>query len=69
MRLIGLPKEMAAYRPATLRYRLLNLAGSVTKTGRRLVLNRPWVGDLVAIYRACRSAIQGTLRRGAGASA
>lgn len=69
MKVIGLPEEMKDYRPATLRYRLLNLAGRVIKTGRHVMLKLPWVGDLLAIYRSCRSAIDRARVRVAAATA
>lgn len=52
---LGLPKEMAAHRPATLRYRLLNLAGRVVLRSRQLILRLPWISGFVDLYRRCRT--------------
>jgi hypothetical protein len=54
LQLLALPKPMQAWRPATLRFRLLNLAGRIVKHSRELVLRLPWIGDLVDVYREAR---------------
>lgn len=54
LQLLALPKSMETWRPATLRFRLLNLAGRIVHHSRELVLRLPWVGDLIDIYREAR---------------
>jgi len=54
MKLVGLPVPMRSWRPATLRFRLLNLAGRVVHHARGLLLKLPWILDLVDIYRDAR---------------
>lgn len=51
LQLLALPKPMQAWRPATIRFRLLNLAGRIVHHSRQLVLRLPWIGDLVDLYR------------------
>lgn len=54
MKLTALPAQMRSWRPATLRFRLLNLAGRVVHHARGLLLKLPWILDLVDIYRDAR---------------
>lgn len=54
LQLLALPKPMQAWRPATLRFRFLNLAGRIVNHSRELVLRLPWIGDLVDVYREAR---------------
>lgn len=54
LQLLALPKPMQSWRPATLRFRLLNLAGRIVHHSRELVLRLPWIGDLVDVYREAR---------------
>lgn len=54
LQLLALPKPMQAWRPATLRFRLLNLAGRIVHHSRELVLRLPWIADLVDVYREAR---------------
>ena len=54
MKLVALPVQMRSWRPATLRFRLLNLAGRVVHHARGLLLKLPWILDLVDIYRDAR---------------
>jgi hypothetical protein len=54
MKLVALPAHMRSWRPATLRFRLLNLAGRVVHHARELVLKLPWIENLVDIYREAR---------------
>lgn len=54
MKNIALPAQMRSWRPATLRFRLLNLAGRVIHHARGLILRLPWIQDLVDIYRDAR---------------
>ncbi|MBI3893450.1 MAG: hypothetical protein HY303_18180 [Candidatus Wallbacteria bacterium] len=50
----ALQPSMQKWRPATLRYRLLNQAGRIVEHTRQLVLRLPWVDDLVELCRRCR---------------
>jgi hypothetical protein len=54
MKILALPRRMEQMRPATLRYRFLNLAGRVVRRGRDLILRLPWVLELVEIYQEAR---------------
>lgn len=54
LQVLALPRRMRSWRPATLRFRLLNLAGRIVRHSRELVLRLPWVGDLVDLYREAR---------------
>ncbi|MBI4860129.1 MAG: transposase, partial [Candidatus Riflebacteria bacterium] len=51
MKLLALPKRMELWRPATIRFRLLNLAGRIIHSGRTLTLRLPWIRDLFDVYR------------------
>lgn len=66
---LGLPREMQAMRPVTLRYRLLNLAGRIVQHARELILKLPWVGNILEVYQTCRKRIwAGTAQQPAGAT-
>lgn len=58
MKLLALPKSMETWRPATIRFRLLNLAGRIISSGRSLTLRLPWVRDLFDIYRSGRERLR-----------
>lgn len=51
---LALDRSMEKWRPTTLRYRLLNLAGRLVEHARKLVLKLPWLDDLVDAYREYR---------------
>lgn len=51
---LGLPQRMGALRPASLRFRLLNVAGRIIEHGRRLILRLPFTQEFVALYEGCR---------------
>ena len=54
MKLLALPKPMENMRPATIRFRLINLAGRIIRGARTLTLRLPWLPHLVDIYREAR---------------
>jgi hypothetical protein len=54
MKQLALPAQMERMRPATLRYRFLNLAGSIVEHALRLILKLPWADDMMEIYRLAR---------------
>lgn len=58
MKLLALPKTMELWRPATIRFRLLNLAGRLVHSGRTLTLRLPWIADLFDVYRAARERLR-----------
>lgn len=58
MKLVALPKTMELWRPATLRFRLLNLAGRIIHSGNTLTLRLPWIRDLFDVYRAARERLR-----------
>lgn len=72
MKLTALPARMRSWRPSTMRFRLLNLAGRVVRHARELVLRLPWIQDLVDIYREARTRLwrprraRGTMASAAG---
>jgi len=54
LKLTALPQPMRQWRPATLRFRILNLAGRVVHHARGMILKLPWLPDLVDLYREAR---------------
>ena len=54
MKQLALPAEMQELRPATLRYRLLNLAARIITHAGKLILKLPWTDDVVELYRQAR---------------
>lgn len=51
---LGLPLRMGALRPASLRFRLLNVAGRIIQHGRRLILRLPFAQEFATLYEDCR---------------